>query len=200
MNRRAVKEKDQHLNKIYVVTLPKLSRALDRVVGELDRLGIWTQKLAAVDVYLTTLHPYGLIAYGWTNGGRSGSIEIPVFSIPRLAHALGLNSHVSLADVIRHEYAHGLSNAYRGLIRSWMFREVFGGSYDNDVRSEYDPSCHVSTYAATNASEDFAEVFMIYVRRQGRLAAWHDTPVIRRKWRFVAKVRSAIRRNQSRLR
>lgn len=186
------------MNKIYVVTLDKLNRALGRVTRELDRLGIWNEQLAAVEVYLSVLNPTGLLAYGWKYDGRAGCIEIPAISLPRLSHRLGLGSYVSLADVLRHEYGHAVSDLCPQLIRSKKFREVFDGAYACEMCSEFDPNHHVSNYAASNPSEDFAEVFMTYVRHRGQLPLRHRTPGIRRKWQFVKQTCRAIGRGPSR--
>ncbi len=50
----------------------------------------------------------------------------------------------------------------------------------------------MSEYAATAPAEDFAEVFMLYVKHSGVLPARNDTPAIRRKWRFVGQLVRAV--------
>lgn len=54
---------------------------------------------------------------------------------------------------------------------------------------ELDPYFHVTEYAATAPGEDFAEVFWKYLKHKGKLPRHHDTPAIRRKWRFVEELR-----------
>lgn len=54
------------------------------------------------------------------------------------------------------------------------------------------PEFHVSDYASTDASEDFAETFMLYLRHRGRLPPWHQTTAKREKWRFILDVCEAV--------
>lgn len=53
---------------------------------------------------------------------------------------------------------------------------------------EHDPEHHVTEYAAVTTGEDFAEVFWLYLKYQGRLPRFYDTAPIRRKWKFVAEL------------
>jgi hypothetical protein len=105
---------------------------------------------------------------------------------------------VPVADILRHEYGHALANIYKGLIRSRAFSRVFGASYDNEIAFDYHADFHVTRYAATNASEDFAETFMLYLKFGGELPAHLDTPPIRRKWRFIARFSAGIRNGRTR--
>ena len=68
-----------------------------------------------------------------------------------------------------------------------VFRETFGGPYQSNrpVR-RYDPSEHLTSYASSCASEDFAEVFAFFLRHKGRLPMrLRGRKVITGKWRFV---------------
>ena len=51
----------------------------------------------------------------------------------------------------------------------------------------------MSTYAATYLSEDFAEVFMLWLKHGGRLPRRLDTPGIRKRWQFVDELSEAVR-------
>jgi len=48
----------------------------------------------------------------------------------------------------------------------------------------------VSTYAATQPAEDFAETFMHFVRLKGALPRKWKTPAIRPNWTFVKGLRA----------
>jgi hypothetical protein len=184
------------MKKIHVVTLKKLNSALYRVSLELDRLGIWTSDLCDVDVYLTPLHPGGLVAYGWKYDGKHGCIMIPAVSWPRLSHYLGFGSYLSLAHVLRHEFAHAVADVHHRLTRCERFRKAFGASYDSGIASSYDPEEHISVYASSQPAEDFAEMFAAYVRHRGDLPTKWGTPPIRTKWSYIRKLCVAIDRGR----
>jgi hypothetical protein len=174
--------------RLHLITLPSLVRAVTRVSRELDGHGLWDERTEAVPVYLTW---FG-IAYGYCCYGRTGEICIPAVSLLKLRDLI-FGSYVTLADVVRHEYGHALAHTHRGLFRSRRFTAVFGASHENVDGFEYDPEFHVSRYAATNASEDFAECFMLYLKHSGRLPKPISTRPIRAKWRFIRDVSVAIR-------
>jgi hypothetical protein len=157
-------------------------------------LGVWNDRLFAVDTYLV---PVGC-AYGWKWNGAGGSINIPSVSVSRLGWALfRAGTPCGLRDLVRHEYAHALADLYPRLSRSRSFRQVFGGSYDlGRPVDAYDPRLHVSEYAATQPAEDFAECFMYFVKHRSRLPAHFDHPGIRRRWRFLCGLVREIARRQ----
>ena len=175
------------------LTLAALNRALTRVRAELDAHGLWTEAVAAVGVWLV---PVGN-AHGWQHYGSSGEIHVPAVSLLRLGDWVR-GEYTALTDVLRHEYGHAVADTHRGLFRSRRFREAFGASHEDPSAWEYDPDLHVTEYAASDASEDFAETFMLYLRARGRLPAPLDRPVIRRKWGFVRAVCGAIRHGRRR--
>lgn len=175
-----------------IVTLTKLNRALADVIRDFTHLGIWNDQLYSVGVYLV---PVGY-AFGWKWNGPSGHIDIPAVSISRLSTTiLGLGQKCGLRDVLRHEYGHAIADLYPRLSRSTDFRRAFEGSYDRmpPVR-EYHPDHHVTSYAATRPAEDFAEIFMLYIKTRRKMPARFDSPAIRRKWTFVARMVRAIAR------
>jgi hypothetical protein len=175
--------------RIHVVTPENLARARRRVIGELQRHGFWDEDLAAVAVELTWLGS----AYGWQYYGSSGEIRIPRISVARLQDRWNQSSYVSLADVLRHEYGHALADTHRGLFRSRRFSGAFGAPHDGEGEGTYDPLHFVSEWAATNAAEDYAETFALYLRHDGRLPSRLDTPAIREKWRFVRDLGKCMR-------
>jgi len=165
------------------ITVTRLNRALRRVVRELERHGLWDERVQNVDVCLV---PVG-VCYGWQMYGSSGEICIPAVSWMRLHDSI-TGGFLSLADVLRHEYGHALADTHRGLMRSHQFREAFGAPHENEDEWDYDPEYHVSEYASSCASEDFAEVFMLFLRHNGCLPRWHATPAIRAKWQFIRRL------------
>lgn len=165
-----------------------LHRAVKQVRRELRQLGLWDQRLARIVVK----HAWAGYAYGWQWYGTSGDICIPALSVCRISDWWA-GEYKSIADVLRHEYGHALADTHRGFFRSRQFSEAFGAAHSNEQEQEYDERCHVTEYASTNASEDFAEVFMLYVRHQGRLPRQHRTIAKRAKWRFVRKLCGLVR-------
>ena len=178
----------RHPARFGTVTLPQLNRALGQVVRELNAHGLWDEKMAEVEVWLT---PFDFVCYGWQYYGTTGEICIPAVSGAKLSD-LWYGSYKPLADVLRHEYGHALADTHRGLFRSSRFRDAFYASHEDESRFEHDPEFHVSEYAATNASEDFAECFMLFLRHTGRLPTAHQTSAKRQKWKFVGQVCQAV--------
>ena len=185
---------------MHIVTLTRLNRAVSDVQGELERHGFYDDKLAKVEVYLSWVG----LALGWCWYGTTGNIHIPAVSLGKVYDRVRGETRTSLRDVLRHEYGHALAHTHRGLFCSLPFKRAYGSHHDADVRWDYDPDRHVSEYAATSPSEDFAEVFMLYLRHDGelpfrwlsaqRFGAWR----IRRKWQFIKDLSGAVRRGQRR--
>ena len=180
--------------KHHVITMRRLNRGLDHVRSELDAHGFWTNQLAEIEVYLTW---FGT-AYGYQCYGTTGEILIPAVSFSRLQELWPSTRPVPLTDLLRHEYGHAIAYSNRGLLGSRQFRGAFGTYHDDPDRDFYDSQQHVSNYAATNASEDFAEVFMYYLKHSGQLPRRFDTVVIRKKWNFVRRLSSRIRQGKRR--
>ena len=170
-----------------MVTFKRLVSANNHVIGELEQLGFYDEHLEEIEVYLV---PVGY-SYGWQYYGSSGAICIPAVSIVRLWE-LWQRCSLPLRDLLRHEYAHAVADTHRGLMRSRRFREAFDGAHESSKATKFDPCKHVTTYAATQPGEDFAEVFMYYVKHKGRLPKRFDTEPIRKRWQFVEDLRHAI--------
>jgi hypothetical protein len=176
-----------------IITLKRLDRAVLQVQTELDDLGFYDEPVQAVDVYLVFLGS----AYGWHYYGGSGDIDIPAISFSRLRD-LFRHRYTSLRDVLRHEYAHALADTHRGLFRSPRFSGPYGGPHESSAAQMFDSRRHLTEYAATSPSEDFAETFMFYVRHAGVLPPRLRTPAITRKWAFIRALGHAIKRGQRR--
>lgn len=181
------------MSKIHIITRARLNRATQKVASELNRRGLWTDRLREVPVVLV---PVG-VAYGWIWYGGTGEICVPRVSLLKL-HDFLTGSYTSLADVLRHEFGHAVTDTHRGIFRSRRFTMAFGRSHESNDRSEYAPATHISRYAATNPSEDFAENFMHFIRCRGTLPSKYAAPAIRRKWEFICDLCHAIQNGRSR--
>lgn len=167
-----------------IITMSRLQSALDDVVDELDEMGLWNARLAKVDVYLTW---FGT-AYGWQLYRGSGHIGIPALSLSRVNEMIFGGARMTLRDLLRHEYGHAVADTNRGLIRSRLFADAFGTPHDSEIPSDHSEVEHVTEYAATNSSEDFAEVFMFYLKHGGKIPTRYKTRKIERKWQFVDRI------------
>jgi hypothetical protein len=176
-----------------IVTLDALQSANDIVLAELETLGFWDESLDAIEVFLV---PLG-VALGWQRYGGDQSICIPAVSFGRLLTLFGWEPS-DLTDVVRHEYGHAVADTHRGLFRSRRFSSVFGGSHESERGTNYDPEQHVTTYAATKPSEDFAELFCLYLRHKGQLPRCYNKSRIRAKWQFIRDLSRAIRQGRRR--
>ncbi len=169
------------------ISSSRLNRCLSRVRRELDGLGVWTDGLAATEVFLV---PIGFVAHAWYDA-HAGIICVPAVSLARASeHCRGLRT--SLADVLRHEFGHGLAAGHSGLFRSKEFRRAFGSSHDSVRGQEYDQAQHVTPYAASAPAEDFAECFALFVKHSGQIPRALRTPDIQRRWTFVRRACRAI--------
>jgi hypothetical protein len=182
-----------------IISEGQLNSALKSVHKEFIELGIWNPKVKtySANVYLCNIprinsvgffmHDIGIKEY--LLGYESGNIYIPSI----VFDTLFWNNRYSLRDVIRHEYAHAFAHYYRRLImRSTEFKKVFGGSYLSPNPTEMDDDAYVSKYAKSMPMEDFAETFMVYVRRKGVLPKKITNRKLILKWKFIAKIIKAI--------
>lgn len=174
-----------------LISYPALCRANAQVTRELNVHGFWNDRLDLVKVWL---EPFSLLAYGWQYYGSTGDISIPRVSMVRVVDRMMGRAHISLRDILRHEWAHAIADTHRGLFRSRQFSAAFGGSHErNDACIEWDPDEHVSKYAATNPGEDYAETFMLWVKHGGRMPTrFKGATGIRRKWKFIGKLAEAV--------
>lgn len=170
----------------HLITLGELDRANQQVTWEMETLGFWHRGLENVTVRLV---PVSFNYYGWFLS--EGDIYVPAVNGAQLSDLM-LGRHTRLTDVLRHEWAHALADRRPRLVGTKRFCKVFGGEYDSpDPVREYDPDHHLTSYAATNPCEDFAETFHYYLRHKGRLPLrLHAKTAIARKWDFVASASS----------
>jgi hypothetical protein len=180
-------------NTIHRLTLPQIKRALTDVWREMKLLGLASEQVDEVPVYLVS--PLGTFSrrkhfnapYGFFSGeDAAGTINIPSVSLSVLGDLLLGRPYVSLRDVLRHEYAHAIEHHHGEFIHCDRFEDAFGVAHDEHAEAEFDPAHYVSPYAASCVGqEDYAETFMLYVKHAGALPDRFNTPTIRRKWRFI---------------
>ena len=165
----------------HVITLSDLTTANWQVIGEMEKFGLWHERMEDIEVYLV---PVSFACYGWFL--RDGHIYIPAVTGANLCDLI-TGHHTRLTDVLRHEWAHALADRRPRLVEGKHFRSVFGASYDSPHPVwEYHPALHLTPYAASMPCEDFAETFHHYLRHKGRLPQHLATkPEIIRKWEFV---------------
>ena len=177
------------MKKMKVVTSKRLQRAVNIVVRELITHGLWTSKLADVQVYLV---PFGA-SYGWVLN-RDGNVYIPCVSVCRIL-TWYRGQYVSLLDIVRHEYAHSFGYWHPERVDVAAFRKAFGARRENSrYLQKYDEDGFVTRYAATRPEEDLAETWMVYLKHKGVAPRkWKHAPAILRKWNFV---RDLARRNR----
>jgi len=188
------------------VSKQQLESAARDVQRELSQLGIFEDtRLEEVDVIWCSFPQFiAPAAQGFYLSEstpfrrRLGYLEGDIY-IPRWVIGEGWNQNRgSLRDILRHEYGHALAFGYPQLVRrSSRFREFFGAGHDEDEDLEdwedRPESAFVSNYARVNPAEDFAETFMIYLRRQSRCPQTYRDRYLRRKWRFVREVVTRVR-------
>ena len=79
------------------------------------------------------------------------------------------------------------------LKKGGLFRAAFGGTYGEDPAEECVAAGwgdrYVSEYATSATQEDFAEIFMLFVKHKGKIPAkFVKKPAIRKKWKAVAEI------------
>ena len=168
----------------HIVTLSRLNEANWQVTAAMERLGLWSDELDEVTVWLA---PVSWSCYGWHSGGP-GSISIPGVSFAQLGDYLS-GRHIRLTDILRHEWAHAVADVHPGFVDCPRFVRCFGGHESAAPVSKYNPARHITRYAATMPCEDYAEVFHFYLRHKGRLPVrLTGKPVIAKKWRLIANI------------
>ena len=169
--------------KVNVITRGRsFESALAAVRREMRAFGCWTKPVSDLAIYQT---PIGL-SYGLQRYKGSGDIVIPHISFSRMWDNWFGGGYVSIRDIIRHEYAHGIAHCHPKMVSLKTFKTAFKGDHDKGTKSSYDPEEHVSAYATKNPCEDFAEVFMYYLKHNGKIPrSFAGLPAIEKKWSFV---------------
>lgn len=178
-----------------ILVTPSILRREGAIVqGEYEKLGLWSEKLDDVEVYLILWHR----AYGYYTENRAKYIAIPSLSRSRIIYLMYGRDNGSVRDVLRHEYAHALADTHRALIGSRRYREHFGTTYKDEREQLYDKEFHVSDYAASKSAEDFAETVMWYVKGKGIIPKRWVGTAIHAKYEFIRELAEAITDGRSR--
>lgn len=187
-------QEDRSLAHRRIITLAHLQRDLDIVVQEMNDLGFWTKRMESVEVQLCPLR--SLIpdrALGHCD--YRGHIYIPATGLARIFGRL--KNYCRLRDVLRHEFGHSFACLHPQLVqRNPEFMKILGGTYDSDMRSNYDPAFHLTKYAATSPAEDFAECFMAVLKYKGKLDRFKTRPLLYKKVCWVKSLARRIPKNQ----
>jgi hypothetical protein len=177
--------------KLTISSVKATARAQKDVIAELRQYGCWTESLAQLKVR----HSWCSWSYGYQRYGGDGDIVIPMLSGSRLVEQFSNCRYVSLRDVLRHEYAHGIAYCHNHLVSKRLFTKVFGAPHDSDQTVAYCDQSHVTAYAASHPMEDFAEVFMYFLKYKGKLPRrWSGFPRIVKKWKYIESLCRKLRR------
>lgn len=144
-------------------------------------MGFWSDKMAETEVYLIPAHVY----HGYVHMS-DGHIRIPVLSLSNIAEKLMNGRSVSLLDLVRHEYGHAYTYHHFDKVNTRRFEKVFGSSLEQEGEQSYDEDEHVTTYAATDIYEDFAEIFRFFLKHRGKLPIrWRGKYGIEKRWGYL---------------
>jgi hypothetical protein len=185
------------LKKGKTISYKQTNSALFSVQNELYSVGLWYENspLTKVEInwcalpHIRMYDALGFFMHGESKfdklfGYYTGQMYIPAIVLSHLFW----QTRGSLRDVIRHEYAHAFAHHHPKLIeKSKEFKSVFGGSYYSEMPSDMEDDAFVSDYAKTIPMEDFAETFMVYVRRKGIIPKTIINKKLKNKWNFIAK-------------
>ncbi len=181
-----------------IISLTQTIDAGIAVQRELHQIGLWYEnsKLIHIEIYwasipiITLPSAAGIFTHGVSIIDRMLGFEKGHIYIPKLVLSQGFwQNRGSLRDIIRHEYGHALSHLYPELIvQSAQFENAFGGHYYDYYASSMDLASYISDYARTMPCEDFAETFMVYVRRKGIIPAALADKQLVKKWNFIRSV------------
>lgn len=175
------------VSKSHFLSRAELDRAALAVQDELDALGLWAAVRRTDVIWCALPAPQAWLAYGYFLHGRVSPLERWLGWRPGHIYLPAVSVHPrQVRDTLRHEYGHALAHRQPAGTRSRAFRAAFGGDgWQAEPTLRQRPAHCVSRYAQTCPREDFAETFMVYVRRQGRAPA-KMTDGLRAKWEVVA--------------
>lgn len=170
---------------MWFVTLTRLNRAQRHVLGELGKLSFRSDAMAQVQVWLRR---FSMGCFGWQEYGSTCDIHIPAVASAQILAKFGFVERCSLRQLLRHVWAHAVTQHHHDLVANQGFREAFDDSHEcgRPVRA-YCPTRHISPYAATQPTEDFAENFMHFAEHRGALPAKWQTRHIEKRWEFVSR-------------
>ena len=205
--------------------MPAVNTAWHKVRLELMEVGLLYEAGEGGDGYLDQIE---LMVSAFPSIGSAAYVyDVGVDAIPKIVgfeegviYLAADTPHVAyepgytLADVIRHEYAHAWYWLEPDFVDDDWFKKAFGASYlenGNPVewwltesKLDFDPSSaswkkrfhgeFVSDYAATRFCEDFAESFMYYLRYRKSLHRFKKRPGVYRKLKAIESAARRARR------
>ena len=120
--------------------------------------------------------------------------EVGHIYIPKWVLSQGFNhTRRSLRGIICHEHGHAVAHYYPELIdNSTIFEKVFGAAYYSYEPMGMEQGAYISAYAASMPMEDFADTFMVFVRREGIVPPNILNKKLLAKWQFVANLCTLI--------
>ena len=177
-----------------IISLKQINSAAFTVQDELFKVGLWFEgsKLADTEIYWCALSPLSLSdADGFFThcvspvqkilGFEQGHIYIPSFVLSKKIW----KKRGSIRDVIRHEYAHSFAHYYPKLISKSDFKNTFGDEYYTYEPIKMEKKAFISKYARIMPMEDFAETFMVYVKRKGVMPSTIKNKQLIKKWQYI---------------
>ena len=177
------------MGKIYTSN-ETVTRAFNKVRKELEKLGVlwYGSKLDTVGC----IHDPIPLECIWRGAEGLWKEKLNAIVFPMFYLAGGEKD--PCIDIFRHEFGHALADRYPQALRDGdLFKKAFGGPYGVRPAKGSDPDdwegrC-VSSYAAEQTREDFAETFMFFLKHKGKIPAkFAKKPAIRKKWKAVAKI------------
>lgn len=176
---------------LYEVGLLDDGRYLDRIGYTQSMVPTFSRELGFVYDRGVPWH-HGLLGY------QPGIIYVPLN--PPVESIVPGNT---LLDTMRHEFAHAWAWLDPKFIDLPWFRRAFGARYDDEWEEEpeFDRADFVSEYACTAPKEDFAETFMVFLRRHDSLDRYLGRPGVYRKLKALERaVAKAVRERVHRVR
>lgn len=180
-----------------IISLKQINSAAFTVQDELFKVGLWFEgcKLVVTDIYRCAVSPlslynangffiHGASAMQKILGFEAGHIYVPSFVLSQTFW----QSRDSLKDVIRHEYAHSLAHHYPKLILKSDFKKTFGGEYYSYEPIKMEKDAFITDYATVMPMEDFAETFMVYIRRKGNIPSTIKNKKLIKKWQYIDRL------------
>jgi len=180
------------------LSITELNEAWTTVWQELETLGFSSPRLAKCQVYLGVVSgAYGYQYFRDLSDEKQrdkpcGDIVLPRVSFSHFSDYFRGEPKASPLDTLRHEYGHAFADVNRRRVETKRFEKAFGWPHEmwwGESEMVYDPEHHVTEYASTDPAEDFAEIFWLYLKHQGKLPKRLDTPTIQKKWKFVESLR-----------
>lgn len=204
--------------------MANVDRAYNLVRNELAQVGLLADGvyLDSVELCISNAKSAGERGYVFEQVGHYGKrgYRPGVIYLPRDLPHQPYKPGMTLADTIRHEYAHAWYYIDSAFFKQEWFERTFGAKYENCTSSPYqswrrhlkrDPEYQagkrrrktelgrlkffygclfqqfITDYASTNASEDFAETFMFFLKYRRSLSRFRNRPVVYHKLKMVQR-------------